>query len=178
MEAINESKAVGRLCEILALAYGEPPHKARQIRIAASLHDVGKQRIKKAILDKPGKLTPQEFEVVKTHTILGAEMLSGLEGELGKMARDCAMWHHEWHNGSGYWGKRMGDLPQFVAFTAISDVFCALIHRRCYKEPWPPREAMDYIQKQAGTQFSHELAEVFLWLVQYDSRVTAIFNRR
>lgn len=178
MNTFNEGKAVGRLCEILALSHGTPPAKARQIRTVAALHDIGKQKIDKAILEKPGKLTPEEFEIIKTHTLLGAEMLSGLEGELGEMARACCMYHHEWYNGCGYWSKNLDDLPYFLPFVAISDVFTALVSKRSYKDPWPPEDAMDYIQQQAGTQFSPELTEAFLWLIRNDKRVATIFNRR
>lgn len=174
----TESKTVGKLSEIIALAYGTSPSIAKQIRTAAALHDVGKQRINPAILDKPSKLTLAEFEIIKTHTVLGAEMLSGIEGVLGDMAREVCLHHHEWYNGMGYWGKRTEDLPYFVPFVAIADVFTALVSARCYKAAWPPHEATDYIKKQAGTQFSPELTEVFLWLVEHDKRVSALFNRR
>ncbi|MDL2232151.1 HD domain-containing protein [Ruminococcaceae bacterium OttesenSCG-928-L11] len=172
----NENKIVGRLAEILALSYGYPHYTARQIRIAASLHDIGKQKIPPEIVGKPGKLTADEFEIMKKHTIIGAELLGGMEGSLGKMAREICLNHHEWHNGGGYWGRRLDDLPDFVQFVAISDVFTALLSERVYKQPWPPHEATAYIQKQAGTQFSPELVEVFLWLVQHDKRVSALFR--
>lgn len=173
-----ESIHVGRLSEILALEHGASPVKAKQIRIAATLHDIGKRKISSSILDKPGKLTEAEFEIIKTHTLLGAEMLSSMQGELGEMARTCCEFHHEWYNGGGYWGKRTDDLPFFVPYVAVSDVFTALVSARSYKEAWPPENAMDYIQKQAGTQFAPELVEVFLWLVQHDKRVSAVFHGR
>lgn len=174
----TESKTVGRLTEIIALAYGISPSTARQIRTAAALRDIGKQKMDTAILGKPGKLTPAEFALIKTHTVLGAEMLSGVEGALGNMAQEVCLHHHEWYNGNGYWGKRTDDLPYFVPFVAIADVFTALVSASCYKAAWPPHEATDYIKKQAGTQFSPELTEVFLWLVEHDKRVSALFNRR
>lgn len=167
---------MGRLVRLLALAHGASPEKARQIGTAAALHDVGKQKIDPGILNKPGKLTAQEFEAVKTHTTLGAGMLAGLQGELGEMARDCCRWHHEWYNGAGYWGRRADGLPFFVPFVSISDVFTALVSPRPYKEAWPPCEAVAYIKQQSGTQFSPELVGVFLSLVGSDSRVPAIFN--
>ena len=174
----NEAIIVGRLAEIIALQYGVRPDAARQIRSAATLHDIGKQKIPAEILNKPGKLTAQEFDVIKTHTVLGAEMLTSIQGELGVMARVCCEFHHEWYDGNGYWGRRMGDLPFYVPFVAISDVFTALVTKRVYKEPWPPLEAMDYIQEKAGTQFDPKLAEVFLWLIRHDGRVKALFDGR
>lgn len=171
----SESKTVGRLTEIIALEHGVPPHKARQIRLAAALHDVGKQKIDPAILNAPRKLTAAEFEIIKTHTTLGAEMLTGLQGKLGEMAREVCLHHHEWYNGNGYWGKRAADLPYFVPYVSICDVLVALLNKREYKEAWPPAEAVDYIRKQAGTQFAPELVEVFLWLVEHDNRIAALF---
>ena len=193
-----ENKTVARLSEILAISYGLPPSEAHRVRLAAALHDIGKEKINPAILNKPGKLTAEEFEVIKTHTTLGAEMLASVEGGIGELLHEVCLYHHEWHNGGGYWGKRLNDLPvacqlisvcsefsplaktHFVRRTlhSVPDVFCALMSRRCYKEPWPPHEAMDYIKKQAGTQFSPELTEVFLWLVEHDERVAALFEGR
>jgi putative two-component system response regulator len=171
-----EEKAVGRLSELLALDYGICPEKARHIRTAAALHDVGKLRLPAALLNKPGKLDAHEFEVIKTHTVLGAKMLQGLQGELGVMARTCCLYHHEWWNGCGYCGRRIDELPLYVSITAISDVYIALISKRPYKHAWPQHEAMAYIQSKAGTQFNPALVKGFLSLIRSDSRVPAIFT--
>ena len=175
---INETESVAFLSERTALLCGIEPAVAKQIRIAAALHDVGKQKIPAAILNKPGKLTKDEFEVIKEHTKLGAEMLEGVQGGLGAMARTVCLTHHEWWDGNGYWGYRTDDLPPYVPIVAISDVFTALICERPYKQAWPPREAMDYIQKQAGTQFSPDLVGVFLSMIQGDENVAAFFTGR
>ena len=177
MDSFNENKAVGQLAEIVALERGYAPAKARQIRIAGFLHDIGKQRIVSSIIDKPGTLTAREFEIIKTHTKLGAAMLLSIQGELGEMARACCELHHEWHDGSqSYWGHRAADLPAYIGIVSICDVFTALCSTRCYKKPWPPDDALEYIQNKAGTQFCPELAGVFIPLVQKDSRVPAIFT--
>ena len=176
MNNFSEEKAVARLAEIIALEYGASAAEARQIRTAAALHDIGKQKIPSAILDKPGKLTAEEFEIIKTHTVLGAEMLEHFQGELGDMARTVALYHHERYDGEGYWGKRTEELPLFVSATAISDVFTALLCERPYKQAWPPRDVIDYIEEQAGSQFDPALAALFLSLVQNDSRIRAVFE--
>jgi putative two-component system response regulator len=173
---ISENKAVGQLSCLLASAYGVSPGIARQIGIAAALHDVGKQRLPAELLNLPRKLEPHEFEIIKTHTVLGAELLQSVQGSLGEMARNCCLWHHEWHNGGGYFGRRMDSLPFYLPFVAISDVFTALVSKRAYKEAWPPQEAMDYLADKAGTQFDPELVKVFLWLIQNDRRVPAVFR--
>jgi len=176
MDGFNEDKAAARLAEIVALECGVHPVIAGQIRVAAILHDVGKQKIPDSILNKPGKLTGQEFEVVKTHTRLGAEMLSSIQGGLGEMARQIALWHHEWWSGDGYWHKLTDELPAYVSIVAIADVFTALVCERVYKTAWPPSEALAYINSQAGTQFSPALVGVFIPLARSDSRVQALFG--
>jgi putative nucleotidyltransferase with HDIG domain len=173
----NENKAVARLSELTALTMGVCPAKARQIKNAAALHDIGKQKLPAGLLEKPGKLTAREFEVVKTHTKLGAEMLKSAQGELGEMVKACCLWHHEWYDGGGYWGRRTDDLPFYLPFVAMSDVFTALISERPYKAAWPLGDAVDYIRSKAGTQFKPELTEIFIWLVRNDKRVWDIFTR-
>ncbi|MCL2078745.1 MAG: HD domain-containing protein [Oscillospiraceae bacterium] len=174
----NEDKAVARLAELTALECGTAPAVARQIRTASALHDIGKVKIPQSIINKPGKLTPEEFEIIKTHTTLGAEMLASFQGELGAMAKLIALYHHERCDCCGYWGKDMNELPQYVAITAIADVFTALVCKRAYKEAWPPDEAIAYILSQAGRQFNPALVDAFIQLVRYDDRAWAIFNGR
>ena len=174
---MNENKAVAALSELMALEMGICPATARQIRTAAALHDVGKQKIPESILNKPGKLNAHEFEIMKTHTKLGAETLISIQGTLGEMVRAAAYLHHEWHDPSfgGYWGISTSYLPGYISIISICDVFTALMAKRCYKEPWPPEKAIAYIQQKAGTQFSNELVGVFIPLIRNDNRVPAIF---
>ena len=170
-----ENAAVGRLSELLAVNVGYSTSEAANIRMAAYLHDCGKSRIPKSILDKPGKLTAREYEIVKRHTVIGQEMLSCLRGGFGEMARNVALNHHEQWDGRGYWGKPGRALPPYVGIVAICDVLAALLNSRAYKPPWPPDEALAYIKSRAGTQFCPGLAEIFVSLVIGDSRVPAIF---
>ena len=178
INSFNENKAVALLSELLAHRMGICPTTARHIRTAAILHDLGKLRIPDSILNKPGKLDPQEFEIMKTHTTHGAAMLSSIQGVLGEYVTTTALYHHEWHDPSlgGYWGYPLHSLPDYVGIISICDVFTALVSRRAFKEPWPLGDALAYIQNQAGTQFSNELVEVFTSLVRNDSRVPAIFT--
>ena len=173
--AFHEDKAVGKLAELVALECGTSPAKSRQIRIAASLHDIGKQKIQH-LVNKPGKLTDAEFEQVKTHTTLGAEMLATFQGDLGEMAQNIARWHHENWDGSGYFGKYLCELPYYIEMVAIADTFTALCVQRPYKEPWPPEEALAYIQSQSDIKFSSVLVDIFIPLVRSDKRVKAIFE--
>lgn len=176
MDNFNEDKAVARLAEIVALECGLHPTVTERLRAAAALHDIGKQRIPESILDKPGKLDEREFKVMKTHTVLGAEMLLSIQDELGGMARTICLYHHEWYDGSAYLGRRTDELPAYVSIVSICDVLVALLSERPYKHTWPPSEALGYIQNQAGTQFSPSLVKIFISLVRNDSRVLAIIR--
>ena len=171
-----ENEAVGQLSELLALECGYTPAEAMQIRMAAVLHDCGKAGIPKNILDKPGKLTAQEFEIMKQHTKIGLEMLSGLHGAFGEMAKNIALHHHEFWNGHGYWGVPSHTLPLYVGIVGICDVLAALLYSRVYKPSWPPDEALAFIKSQAGTQFCPELTDTFISLVRNDNRLPTIFT--
>ena len=167
MSKYGEAKEVGRLAERVALHCGIHPAVARQIRTAAPLHDIGKSKLPRDILDKPDKLNEQEYELMKSHTLIGAELLKSIQGATGVMARKMAMYHHEWYDGSrSYWGKQTDELPCYVAYVAISDVYIALTNERPYKEAWTPENALDYIMAQAGTQFSPALVDAFVPLAR------------
>lgn len=173
----HEIRAVARLSALLAQECGIHPTAAKRIGTAAALHDIGKIQIPADILNKPEPLDKREFEIIKTHTVLGADMLSSIQGEVGIVARKVCRYHHEHYDGGGYWGKYTDELPLYVSITAISDVFVALVSERPYKSAWPPQEALDYIQSKAGTQFNPVLAQSFLSLIRNDSRVPAIFMK-
>lgn len=177
MYETNENKIVALLAETTARKCGLYPAVAKRLRVAAALHDIGKISIPQCILDKPGKLTGQEFEIIKTHTTNGAAILANIQGELGVMARTICANHHEWYSGGGYWGKYSDDLPPYVAMVEIADVFTALCSVRSYKTAFPPEEAVEYIRKQSGTQFSPALAETFIALVRHDESVKVLFTK-
>lgn len=171
-----DNRATARIAELLAIKCGVCPTVAKQIHTAAALHDLGKQKIPANILNKPGKLTPREFEIVKTHTTLGAEMLVSVQGKLGAMVRATALYHHEYYDGSGYWNKHTDELPFFLPIVTISDVFVALIAHRPYKQVWTKKEALGYIRDQVGKRFSPALVDVFLPLIRHDDRISAILS--
>jgi response regulator RpfG family c-di-GMP phosphodiesterase len=135
---------------------------------AAALHDVGKVGIPDAILLKPGKLTSDEYDVMKTHTVTGADLLRGLMHEFGEyalitMGAEVAMCHHEWWDGSGYPRGLAGrEIPLAARVVAIADVYDALTSRRCYKDAWSPEETFAALRTKAGTHFDPDLVDVFL----------------
>ena len=171
---IDENVAVARLSELFALSLGIPPGRARQIGVAAAFHDVGKVLIPSGILNKPGKLTPMEFAIVKSHTKIGARMLSGVPGELGKMIVTVCEFHHEWADGRGYWGVSTEKLPDFIPIVSIADVFVACCAKRPYKEPWTPEQTLKHLRSLSGTQFSADTVEAFVRLLSHNQGVLPI----
>ena len=145
---------VASLSHELALQLGIGEREAELIKLAAPLHDVGKIALSDSILLKPGSLTPEEREIMQKHTEIGARILSQGTSELLQVAEIIALTHHERWDGRGY-PRQLGgeDIPLPGRILAVADVFDALTHERPYKTAWTRREAMDEIEKNAGTQF-------------------------
>jgi len=130
---------------------------------ASPMHDIGKIGIPDNILLKPGKFEPEEWEIMKTHAQIGADILSGSDSELLIMASEIALTHHEKWNGSGYPNGLKGEeIPLIGRVTAIADVFDALTSERPYKNAWPIDRAVALIQEESGKHFDPELIRYFL----------------
>jgi putative two-component system response regulator len=133
------------------------------LREAAPLHDVGKIAIPDRILLKPGKLSAEEFEVMKTHAALGARLLDGSGSSILQMATIIAESHHERWDGGGYPAGLAGEaIPLVGRIVAVADVFDALTHDRPYKSAWPVMQAIDEIRRGAGSQFDPCVVAAFL----------------
>ena len=129
---------------------------------AAPMHDVGKVGIPDHVLLKPGRLTPDEFEVMKRHTVIGYEILGGSTSPLLQAAADIALSHHERFDGSGYPRGLAGEaIPPMARIVAVADVFDALISDRVYKPAWPQEEAEAYLREGAGSHFDPACVEAF-----------------
>lgn len=139
-----------------------------QLRLAAMLHDVGKVAIPDEILKKPSSLTPDEFTIMRGHTMLGARLFGSETQDLAGLTHSIAMHHHQKWDGTGYPmgadGKALAgsDIPLAARITAIADVFDALVSRRCYKQPWTFESAQALLQGQSGQHFDPELIECFM----------------
>ena len=120
----------------------------------------------------------EEFEIMKTHTTIGAEMLAGIQGDLGVVSRDVCRYHHEFWDGQGYWGKLGSELPLSTSIVSIVDVFFALVSQRVYKAAWSLMDALAYIKNSAGTQFGPELVGTFLALMEEDSILAALRQKQ
>ena len=161
----EHTKRVGRISSLLARAHGLPPAEVVVIRRAAPLHDVGKIGIPDSILLKPGRLTPEEFEFMKTHTTIGAKILSGGRFPLLQVAQGIALTHHERWDGAGYpQGLRAESIPLPGRIVAVADAFDAMTSARPYKAAWPVAKAVAELERCAGTQFDPKIIEAFLSL--------------
>lgn len=136
---------------------------------SAPLHDIGKIGIPDDILLKPGRLTPEEFETMKTHTVLGRDAIRHAEEQLGtsvaflRLAKEIAYSHHEKWDGTGYPdGLRADDIPISARLMAVADVYDALISRRVYKKSMSHDQALEIIRQGRATHFDPEICEVFL----------------
>lgn len=150
-------------CQVLALAVGLSEKEAEQILYASPMHDVGKIGIPDNVLLKPGKLTPEEWEIMQTHAKLGAEILADNESEMIELARTIAITHHEKWDGSGYPNGLSGeDIPLVGRIAAICDVFDALTSWRPYKKAWSVEEAVALLEDNAGSHFDPYLVPKFI----------------
>lgn len=163
-----------------AAGHGVPESEIKRVRdilrIAAMLHDVGKVAISDTLLKKHGPLSPDEYEQMQRHVILGARLFKDSTSDWDDMAAEIALHHHEKWDGSGYpgnvadvsadnWrpgpGKKGEEIPLFARIVALADVYDALSSQRAYKDCWSEERTLAYIREQQGRQFDPELVDVF-----------------
>lgn len=135
--------------------------------VAAPLHDIGKIHVSDLILNKPGRLTEEEFEIMKSHAAEGRDLLLRAKQQLGEssylnIAIDMAAYHHEWWNGKGYPYQIAGEnIPLCARIMAVADVFDALVSKRCYKSAMPVEKAYSIIREESGTHFDPVVVDAF-----------------
>ena len=155
-------RRVAEYSAVIARECGLSDDDVEHIKIASMMHDVGKLLIPREIIEKPGELTPEEMEIMKTHTNYGHAILANSGGEVIDMARLIACQHHERWDGTGYPnGLKEDDISLYAQIVAVADVFDALTSRRSYKEAWDNETAKKEILSQRGTQFSPRVVDVF-----------------
>nr|WP_314547736.1 HD domain-containing phosphohydrolase [uncultured Massilia sp.] len=150
-EAGNHVRRMAQVCHMLALESGMPEDETAVLMHAAPMHDIGKIATPDAVLLKPGRLTPEEWEIMKQHPTVGLQILDGSQRPILKAAAVIAHQHHEKYDGSGYpQGLKGEDIHPYARIVAVADVFDALTHERCYKEAWPIEQVRDYLREVAG----------------------------
>ncbi|MBR0099160.1 MAG: HD domain-containing protein, partial [Treponema sp.] len=161
---LKQAKKKGKWREILTEEYID------NVTRAAPMHDLGKIVIPDAILNKPGKFTPEEFEIMKTHASAGGKIVYDIIGGVADkkyvdIASDIAKYHHEKWNGSGYPNGKSGkEIPLCARIMAVADVFDALVSERCYKKPMSYKDAFALIERESGEHFDPAVVELFLEL--------------
>lgn len=157
----DHSKKVSQISALLATKAGYTEKDISVIEQAALYHDIGKSSIPASILNKPGKLTPEEFEIVKTHTKLGYEQIMEAVRIL-LVAAVVSQEHHERLDSTGYLHLPGREIHPYAKLISVADVFDALISRRAYKEPWDIHTIADFFQEEAGKQFEYDLVNLLL----------------
>ncbi len=154
---------MSRYSVILGKAFGLEEEKLELLLNASMMHDIGKIGIPDEILLKPGKLTEEEFKIMKTHTTLGSELLSKSDSPLLVLAESIALAHHEKWDGSGYPKALSGtEIPLEARIVAIADVFDALTSERPYKKAWTVEESIQLLQNEKGKHFEPRLVDLFI----------------
>ena len=158
-ETGRHTERVGEVAALLGTALGLPEEELFLLRRAAPLHDVGKIGIPDAILRKPGPLTAEEWEIMKTHATIGARILSGGRSRVVRLAEEIALHHHEQWNGEGYPEGVAGEaIPLPGRLVMVADVYDALTSERVYREAWPVDKVLGYIRQYAGRRFDPRIA--------------------
>lgn len=161
----RHTQRVGQLSGKIAERLGLPEQQIELIRLAAPLHDIGKIGIPDDILLKPGRFEPSEFERMKTHTIIGANILDGSYFTMLKLAGLIAQSHHEKWDGSGYpHGLKGEQIPLEARIVALADFYDALTHERPYKKAWTPQETLLEVENQRGKHFDPQVVDAFVQL--------------
>ena len=159
-------KRMGMYAAAIADELGWPADAVGDIRLAAPMHDIGKIGVPDAILLKPGKLTPEEFEEIKKHPLVGAQILRASNAPLLRMAQDIALSHHEKLDGRGYPNGLSGDaIPISARIVAIGDVYDALVHDRVYRPAMSEEQAVGIITEGRGSHFDPDVFDAFIKLL-------------
>ena len=161
-ETGRHTRRVGLSASLLAQSIGLHEREVAMIQAAAPLHDIGKIAIPDALLLKPGRLSPEEWDEMKTHCRIGAQVLASGQTDLVQVAQRIALFHHEKWDGTGYpMGLRGEQIPLEARILAVSDVFDALTHKRPYKHAWSIDEALHEIESQSERHFDPRIVAAF-----------------
>jgi len=162
----EHTRRVGRMSAAIASALGLPPSQVKLLRTVAPLHDVGKIGVPDRILLHPSSLSPQDFEVMKTHTLIGGRLLGGSEFPVLETAAEIALSHHERWDGRGYpHGCQGSEIPLSGRIVSVADTYDALRFERPYKPAWTHQRALEEIEAQRGARYDPEVVDAFRMVV-------------
>lgn len=162
LETGNHIRRVAEISELLALKAGIAEDEAKLMKLASPMHDIGKIAIPDSILNKPGKLTDEEFTIMKSHAQLGYDILKNSTRRILQAGAIIARDHHEKWNGKGYPNGISGtDIHIYGRIVAIADVYDALRAKRCYKDPWPEEKVLNLFKEEKGEHFDPDLIDIF-----------------
>jgi response regulator RpfG family c-di-GMP phosphodiesterase len=162
-EAGNHVRRMSQVCQLLARASGMPEDETSVLMHAAPMHDIGKIATPDSVLLKPGKLTPDEWEIMKQHPAVGLSILDGSQRPILKAAAVIAHQHHEKYDGTGYpQGLKGEDIHPYARMVAVADVFDALSHKRCYKDAWPVEKVTEYLREASGHHLDPRYVELLV----------------
>ena len=172
-------RRVSSYSEILARKLGFNEEQVHTIKIASTLHDIGKLMIDDSILHKPGRFTDEERAIMQQHVTYGAQVLKNVPGDIMETGAKIALYHHERWDGTGYVNGLKGDeIPIEAQIASVADVFDALISKRCYKDSWSIEDARDEIVKNSGTQFSPKVVEAFVEAFDEIKKVAIMYEEK
>lgn len=174
--ARNHVKRVSEYVRIMAQNLGYTREEAEDFALSAMMHDIGKMAIPESIIDKPDKLTEQEYDMVKSHVTAADDYIVSSNSAIIENARQIAREHHERWDGTGYLGLKEDEINELATITAIADVFDVLVSKRSYKESWSMEEAYNEIISQDGRQFSPKAIEVFKRSYNDIVEILSIYN--
>lgn len=162
-ETGNHVKRVANYSYLIAKKLALSEEEANLVKLAAPMHDIGKIGIPDSILHKEGKLTKEEYTIMKTHTSIGFDMLKNSQRKLLKASAIIANEHHEKWNGSGYpRGLKGEEIHIYGRIVAVADVFDALKSNRCYKNAWEDHDVLEYMKEKAGIEFDPKIVKILV----------------
>ncbi|MEW5733520.1 MAG: HD domain-containing phosphohydrolase [Thermodesulfobacteriota bacterium] len=168
---------ISKMAEALGKAAGLSPQICERLKNASPMHDIGKIGVPDHILQKKARLTPAEYQIMKGHTHMGADLLSGDDSELMKMARQIALTHHERWDGTGYPAGLSGEaIPVTGRIVAICDAFDALVSRRPYKNPWSVEATLAEMENEKGRHYDPGLFQIFLSILPEILKISEEFR--
>nr|WP_224745868.1 HD domain-containing phosphohydrolase [Neiella litorisoli] len=162
-ETRNHVTRVAKVSYFLGTKLGLSEETLKMLEAASPMHDVGKIGIPENILNKPGQLTDDEYQIMRTHAQIGHNILHNSDRELLQMACVIAHQHHEYWDGSGYpQGLKGEQIHLFARITTLADIYDAISSDRCYKDAWPEEDVLHYILEQRGKIFDPKLVDIFM----------------